>query len=660
MNGDVGKSFRKDINGLRAWAVLAVVGFHFGVPGLEGGFAGVDVFFVISGYLMTGIVVAGLERGNFSFWRFMLARALRIVPALALVCGVLLALGWFAISASEYEALGGEVVSSLAFVSNLLFWKQAGYFDAAAHDKWLLHTWSLSLEWQFYIALPLALMAAWKLRPERAGSRNLLLGAAVVSAAICAIATPINPIDAFYLLPARAWELLLGGCVWLWRAGMPGPETKRRALEACGFVLVLAAILLFDRNTPWPGWAAWVPAGGAALILVSARQDSLWTSAPGLQWIGLRSYSIYLWHWPATVGLGYLQLGEDWRAAAAGLLLVLVMSHFSYRYVEVFFRIDGGRKRPIAKTAGMTALAVAAAGFGAGVVARDGLPGRLPAAVERAASEAANRYPKPESCRSFPGNPGSACQYGHGPVGAILIGDSHAGAIASALAEAASRHGRSILLWEYPACPWLLSAKRVPGLLRSGQECPAFNRWAMQALAGYPPHIPAVLASRTSVYAYGPTERWESGMGRPQVYFDRISLQPDPSFLRTFAQDLEASACALEHGREVFLLRPIPEMRFDVPRTVSRSLAFGRKIDPSIALGDYRERHRLVWEAQDAARMRCGSAILDPLPYLCDAQRCFGAANGRPLYYDSNHLSEFGNKRLTPMFDAVFAGDRRH
>ena len=155
------KAFRHDINGLRAWAVVAVVLYHFGVPGFAGGFVGVDVFFVISGFLMTGIIISGLERGDFSLWGFYLARARRIIPALLVLCASLLILGWFWLPNADYKMLASHVCTAVAFVSNLKFWREAGYFDAASHEKWLLHTWSLSVEWQFYILLPLGCLLLW-------------------------------------------------------------------------------------------------------------------------------------------------------------------------------------------------------------------------------------------------------------------------------------------------------------------------------------------------------------------------------------------------------------------------------------------------------------------------------------------------------------------
>lgn len=163
-------NFRKDINGLRAWAVVAVVLFHFGVPGFAGGFVGVDIFFVISGFLMTTILIKKLEnqQQKFSVWEFYLARAKRIVPALLVLCITLLALGWFMLPPQDYRSLGMHTLTSVFFASNIQYWREAGYFDAASHDKWLLHTWSLSVEWQFYLLLPLLLWGVWRWWPGRA------------------------------------------------------------------------------------------------------------------------------------------------------------------------------------------------------------------------------------------------------------------------------------------------------------------------------------------------------------------------------------------------------------------------------------------------------------------------------------------------------------
>ncbi|MCP1106398.1 acyltransferase [Serratia nevei] len=211
--------FRHDINGLRAWAVIAVVLFHFGIPGFAGGFVGVDVFFVISGFLMTQIIVSGLETGKFSIWHFYLARARRIIPALMALCITLLVLGWFFLVSTDYTTLDKHVLTAILFISNVKFWREAGYFDADSHEKWLLHTWSLSVEWQFYIILPIALVFMARLWRTRGIQLTIFVGLILSFALSCYLAIK-SPSSAFYLLPTRAWEMLAGG-------GSVGVDTKR-------------------------------------------------------------------------------------------------------------------------------------------------------------------------------------------------------------------------------------------------------------------------------------------------------------------------------------------------------------------------------------------------------------------------------------------------
>ena len=216
--------FRPDINGLRTWAVLAVVLYHFKVPGFGGGFVGVDVFFVISGFLMTSIIVRGLERDRFSVISFYMARARRILPALLVLCAVLLALGWFLLLPPDYKMLGTHSVTAVSFWSNLRFWQEAGYFDTSSHEKWLLHTWSLSVEWQFYLVLPLLLWGMWRIKPGRAAQIGLTSVVLVTSLLACIWLTPADPTQAFFGLHTRAWEMLAGGLLTGTQAGCTTPR----------------------------------------------------------------------------------------------------------------------------------------------------------------------------------------------------------------------------------------------------------------------------------------------------------------------------------------------------------------------------------------------------------------------------------------------------
>jgi peptidoglycan/LPS O-acetylase OafA/YrhL len=326
--------FRGDINGLRAVAVIAVVLFHFGVAGFSGGFVGVDVFFVISGYLMTRIILGPLAEARFSVLRFYLARARRIFPALAALCALLLLYGWFSLSPMDYKLLAKHAGASLLFLSNQVYWKESGYFDADAHEKWLLHTWSLSVEWQFYLLYPLLIVAAHRLFRRPAGVAGALWAVFLASLAWSAWLAFANPSKAFFLLPTRAWEMLAGGLIFMHQDTCNRLAQGRRWLEPAGLAAILAASLLLTPDTPWPGLAALLPVAGAALVILDSGGRAMLLGGAALQGIGRWSYSIYLWHWPIVVWLHQSQSRQDGAWIAAGMAASIMIGWLSFRLVE--------------------------------------------------------------------------------------------------------------------------------------------------------------------------------------------------------------------------------------------------------------------------------------------------------------------------------------
>lgn len=423
------KTFRDDINGLRAWAVVSVILFHFHVPGFAGGFVGVDVFFVISGFLMTGIIIRGLEKPraegihSFSLIGFYLARGVRIIPALLVLCMTLLAIGWFVLPTIEYRSLGAHSTSALGFLSNFKFWAEAGYFDTASHEKWLLHTWSLSVEWQFYLILPLIILLVWKIAPGRRAATIAAAIIFIVSLALSVFLSNTNPSAAFYLLHTRAWEMLAGGLVFLLADRLTLAERSRQWLYAAGFALIALSVAIFDSTTVWPGWKALVPVLGTAMVLVAARQKAFLSGHVLIQRLGDWSYSLYLWHWPLAVALVYLGLQGDPIAIICSLILTLLGGWLSFRFVEGPTRSK--LRMPIPTTMGVLAcVTILAAAPGVGIYLKNGVPGRLSAEVEGIFAEADNRNPRMEECHAVDGRNVPGCTYGGSTLGAIVIGDS--------------------------------------------------------------------------------------------------------------------------------------------------------------------------------------------------------------------------------------------
>lgn len=654
--------YREDINGIRAWAIIAVLLFHFQLPGFDAGFLGVDIFFVISGFLMTAIIVKGLERNNFSIWTFYMARARRILPALMVVIVVLLALGWFWLSTPDYQALGTQSAHALFFLSNFLFNDQAGYFDAAAHEKWLLHTWSLAVEAQFYVLFPIFLALLWKFKP---GIKTLLwgLGLLFIASLTLSIAlSNLNPVAAFYLLPTRSWELVAGGLVFLIGREVTSLQRFAKLMLWSGFALWLLAFLVLDERYTWPSAWALLPVLGTALIMLANQTQAKLTVNPIAQWLGDRSYSLYLWHWPLVVVLYFAGLQNDGLWISGAIALSLILAHLSYHLVEVptrsYLGASGLRKEVFALVIGVLVI-----GFGAVAIQNIAFVNRLPLTVEIAAAEENNRYARVGECfieARDEGMPVGCIEaadkvnpLSHQPLSALIIGDSHSYATLSALAQASKN---KVKFWGVTSCPTVFGAKYMTGNMPENKKdmCFLFNDWIKDEIANMDHRLPLVIVNRTSLYLWGPNEH-TALLNKPKIYFEREpASSDDEAFIKEFQHKIIEAACFYKKDRPVYLLRPLPEMGVNVPKTLARNLMFGLNADIKMPLEEYHERHKWVWEAQDQAAQQCGVQILDPLPYLCDDQYCYGSRNGRPLYFDDDHLSEYGNKYLVPMFEQVF------
>lgn len=328
--------FRKDINGLRAIAILAVMIFHFIPSWMPGGFAGVDVFFVISGFLMTAIIFKGIENDSFSILKFYISRANRIIPALSTLCLVLFIFGWLYLTELDLRTLSKHIASSLGFVSNMIYWSESGYFDAASKEKWLLHTWSLSVEWQFYIIYPLLLVVMKKMMPLQRMKQVMLIGTLFAFIGGVYI-TFQSPNSGYYIFPARAWEMMLGGLAFLYPIHLS--ENRKKGLEMVGVILIVYAYLRFTEKDLWPGYLAIIPTLGAFFIIQAQRNNSFITGNIVFQKLGKWSYSIYLWHWPVVVIIYHYTLSNVF--VYVGLILSIALGYLSNRFVEnIKFRND--------------------------------------------------------------------------------------------------------------------------------------------------------------------------------------------------------------------------------------------------------------------------------------------------------------------------------
>lgn len=329
------KIFRNDINGLRAYAVILVVLFHFGIFGFSAGFIGVDVFFVISGYLMTKIIIDQISESKFSLLKFYLARAIRILPALLFLTIIFAIIGWVVLIPEDYKDYGKHAASSITFLSNIIYWRESSdYFSAGAHNKILLHTWSLSVEWQFYIILPIILGLVARFSKTKKTLKIIVLAGFFISLLLSYKITQVSQTTAFYMIPTRAWEMLAGGLVYAYFDNLRLKNQVRVILEVTGFSLIVISLVIFNIKTPWPGLAALIPVLGSVLILIAANNKSILTKSMPMQWVGNASYSIYLWHWPIVFYLIYFGVQHDYLWIICGITLSILLGWFSYKYIE--------------------------------------------------------------------------------------------------------------------------------------------------------------------------------------------------------------------------------------------------------------------------------------------------------------------------------------
>jgi peptidoglycan/LPS O-acetylase OafA/YrhL len=652
-------SYRADIDGLRALAILPVVFYHAGIPGFAGGFVGVDVFFVISGYLMASLITGEMERGEFSLLRFYERRVRRIFPALFVMIAACAVVAWFAFMPNEFIYFARSVRDAALFISNYRFEREIGYFDIAAETKPLLHTWSLAVEEQFYIVFPLALvLLAWL-----AQRRTALVLFVVLVASLAASAWTVyqKPEAAFYLSQYRIWELLLGAMLAFNVMPKASRPLIREALAAAGVVLIAFAVFTYSDATVFPGLSALVPCAGAALVIhgrTSGGPASLLLRARPVVFVGLVSYSMYLWHWPIVVFTRYFD-GPELSLVQGGLVAAasFVAAVISWRFVERPFRGHTSRIRRVPLFAGGAAIVALAAVFSAYVVAGQGVPGRLPPFAARiyAATFDKGRYYGPQ-CFGFDGKGPSVADIRAGkvcPVGApasetrfLVWGDSHAAAMAPAIDVAAGQAGVHGVFAAQASCPPLPNVELPSRHLTD--RCRDFNAAVLDLIDAR--QIPVVF-----MIAYWPKYFHDSELPNEGIYFDPSVPPPvnDRSASIVEAMD-DVLANLKQRGIRVVLVMDVPEMGRFVPEALARAVITGGSTDIAPSWSYTEKRQALPRKVLAEEAEKHGAAIVDPLPAICRDGRCYAADDdGIPLYADSDHITATVSRSLSYLYEPV-------
>lgn len=616
---------RKDIQGLRAIAVLSVIIFHAsGGTVLPGGFAGVDIFFVISGFLITGVLLRASQHGRFSLLDFYRRRCRRILPALLVMVAATLAVGALLLSPADYAAAARSAVAALLFVANILFQKQNGYFDQASELKPLLHTWSLSVEEQFYLVFPLGLWTILRFAPSRL--ELLIALGALGSLALSVWAVEARPGFAFYGMPGRGFELGLGALLALRVPAVAAlPHHRRDLLSLAGLAAIAASFFLFSAGSAWPGLLALLPCLGVVAVISAGGPGETIAGRllawPPVQAVGTLSYSLYLWHWPVLVFATHLTFAPltPWQTALA-MAATLILAWASWRWVEQPF-LKGAPRGGILRT---SALATAAlAGGAALIVVSDGAPQRFDALTLAAFDARSDHNPRRVPCHYVGGQASydQTCVFGAagGRATVAVWSDSHGSELVVALGETLALRGEAARQISASSCP---PGVRPIAVVRP--YCAAYNRTMLAGLLADPRIETVVLVA------------YYTGYG-------------DPAELATNVADTAGRLRA--NGKRVVVVEPLPVQGFDPPTAAGALIARGAAAED---WGQPLDAHRRANQAATAIlrdRLALGNiALVDPLPALCTDVRCpLWDNDRRVLYFDKSHLSLTAARRLVPL-----------
>jgi peptidoglycan/LPS O-acetylase OafA/YrhL len=642
--------YRADIDGLRAIAVLVVVFFHAGL-GVGGGFVGVDIFFVISGFLITSLILRDLDRGSFSIVDFWERRARRIFPALAVVVIVTLVAGWFLMLPFGFQVLGQSALALTVFVSNIQFWRTSGYFDPLAEENPLLHTWSLSVEEQFYLIVPILLYLIFKLRMQR-GLGILLSIGIVASLLVSANWVDRDPEGAFYLLPSRAWELGAGSLLVLAR---PVSNSALRGLMAwLGLMGILYACFFYDAHTAFPGFAAIIPVMGAVLLIwAGITGDAADESKPTLVQrfletkllvgVGLLSYSFYLWHWPFFAFHRYLFSKSPSVPIAIGyIVLALILSALSLRYIERPIRerrFAPSRKKVFLFT-GLVSLLIMMAGLS--LWKTRGMPARLPAEVAVFDTTKGDAFY--QNSRSFIDEEKSIALLGakNKPCKLMVWGDSHAGVLLSMIDEICHENSISALA--------ATKGQHPPVMEWSGADPASFQHATKTQYAD------KVMSHIRRLVQSGELEhvllvfRWNYYLeDAPRALDDDVPVAGFQGALIKTLQTLE------QLGLEVSVLLEVPDFGVHVPKAVALHHWRGLP-QPRLSQQDYHERQQFYMPLIKRLQAETPNVhLVDAAPYFIskDGQISFIDEQGLLLYRDDHHLTEHASMRLKPLFEKL-------
>ncbi len=662
------------IDGLRAVAILPVIFFHFNIGHVTGGYVGVDVFFVLSGFLITGLISEQMKAGRFSIAHFYERRARRILPALFVTCGLSLAGALLLYLPHDFKQFSRSLEGIAGFASNFIFARWTGYFADPVSTIPLLHTWSLAVEEQFYVFFPLILLALNKYFKDRIFAIRLTIYVLFLVSFVLSLAllAPM-PEKTFYLLHTRAWELLAGSLLALHLKELRISQATAEAMSATGAVILFLCFFMYDRNTPFPGIAALPPCLATVFLLwaninhTTALKKTL--SSRPLVGIGLISYGLYLYHWPVLVFARYYFDREPSAMSSLWLVaLTLIMAMLSYFYVETPIR--GGhvlKRKTLFRLSG--AILAAFGLIGLLGVHTNGLPARFDSDVLKYALAGDNENisqnvtgKTAQQCDDlvFPGVSGDKiCRFGASPAAHpdfLLWGDSHAAALQGAVADMAVKNKMTGWNIIRSGCPALVDADRADHFV--GYSCPAISEAVLDTI--HRNNIKNVLlVTRWDMYALG----WEKGSvetaREPFISFmtkDGRVLTRKLAFAASFQETLKRLK---ELGVTVWIVRQVPPQLVYVSSALAKAQYLGRNPDDlQRSYADIVNRRSFVDAVFAEAAQSYPLHFIDPADKFCPQKKnCLLVSGGQSLYMDNSHLSPYGalwsEDMLEPFFKSI-------
>ena len=615
----IGLKYRAEIDGLRALAVLPVILFHAGFEWFSGGFVGVDVFFVISGYLITTLIVSELSEGKFSLLDFYKRRARRILPGLFFVMLVSLPFAWFLLTPVGLKDFGQSLFATSTFASNVLLWIESGYFETTAELKPLLHTWSLAVEEQYYLLFPIFMIATWQFGIKWTLGLLILIFFSSLGLAEWAANTdkPKLVSGGYFLLPTRVWELLIGVFVALWLRSNHFFESiiLNQLLSVIGALMIGYSILFFNANTPFPSTYTLVPVMGTALlILCCVKKTALYNllTIKPLVGLGLVSYSAYLWHQPVLAFARHALLDKISDVMLLALCGVsLLLAWLSYRYVEMPFR-----DRSIIPSNLMATLLLGAlttfAGVGLTLHLNHGFENRISHLGKLSGIESS---PLREACHTVE----IPCEFNEGMPKFATFGDSHVVELSYALAKTLQPYGFSVQQNSYSGCPPKLTFDRT--------YC---SEWSSNAI-----------------------ERIVNDTGIEVVIVSYSLAGTEPKRREIVMTNLIATIKKFSGaGKKVYFLSQPPLLNVSIQKSL---LVKGDLSGAITTRQDWLRQNGFVYNRH--IDLPEDVVILDAVDVFCDDSNCYAGDSGGYYYFDDNHISLYGAGKIVEHFSSHFTSE---